>query len=299
MYWECAECFEEELGIVRSDDTDFYTEYSLQAIADALRNTSNSFDNRLRDPWVRMVQEYTSRNMTYQSDKLPALSGVIGALQRLTGDTCYAGIWKSWFLKGLLWRVQIPETDIYVFVPKQPRRLDFWRAPSWSFAALEGVAVYSVVENALSFQCCAQLEECNVKPSGINLLGELESGYARIKGPITTLIAIEQEKVKHLKHLSNGRACTVQLSKNRHVYAGVYFDCETYESCNVLMITSEAGLVIRPIDVDNGTYIRVGAISVYVREGMVDDEGREVDLGEHYQSLEASDYPEPISITLV
>ncbi|KAF2026588.1 HET-domain-containing protein, partial [Setomelanomma holmii] len=135
MYWECAAAFAEEGGTVNSsnDDHYFYKEYSLQTVIDDLKDHT-----KRGDAWYRMVQEYTSRNITYQTDKLPAFSGIASALQEVTGDEYYAGLWKSWFLEGLLWRLQIPSSDIYVFVPKEPQRLDFWRAPSWSFAALEG-----------------------------------------------------------------------------------------------------------------------------------------------------------------
>ena len=61
--------------------------------------------------WARMIEDYTSRNLSFASDKFPALGGVISALQELTSDTCFAGIWKSWFLQGLLWRLQDPDWD--------------------------------------------------------------------------------------------------------------------------------------------------------------------------------------------
>ncbi|KAH4481480.1 hypothetical protein HBH89_249140 [Parastagonospora nodorum] len=64
--------------------------------------------------WLRLIEEYTS------CDKFPALSGVTSALQKLTGDACLAGTWKSFFLQGLLWRLQDPNWDEYVFFPKTP-----------------------------------------------------------------------------------------------------------------------------------------------------------------------------------
>jgi hypothetical protein len=81
MFWECAEHFEEEQGVIR-DEAGYYTrDYSLQTIADALTSMkSDDLDTRPTHAWAHMVEEYTSRNMTCQSDKLPALSGIIEAL---------------------------------------------------------------------------------------------------------------------------------------------------------------------------------------------------------------------------
>ncbi|KAF1829294.1 hypothetical protein BDW02DRAFT_485652, partial [Decorospora gaudefroyi] len=94
--------------------------------------------------WFGLIEEYTAREMTYPTDKLPALSGVVSALQCSIGDICLAGIWKSWFLEGLLWRLQHPDWDSYVVLPKKPYRVESWRAPSWSWAALEGVVLYTL-----------------------------------------------------------------------------------------------------------------------------------------------------------
>ncbi|KAF2825366.1 HET-domain-containing protein [Ophiobolus disseminans] len=285
MYWECAHSFEEENGIVRASDTDFYKEYSLESLA------------KDQDAWERMVQEYTSREMTYQSDKFPALSGVISALQKITGDTCYAGIWRSWFLLGLLWRIQHPDRDIYVFAPKQPRSVGFWRAPSWSFGALEGVVLYDILQRASrAWDFCSQLEHCNVVPSGSNPLGELKSGYASIRGPLTVISDTDQEI---FGNTTNGKACKVHLSGHRYVYGGVYFDLEDYETCNILMITPYDGLALRPVNATTNTYVRVGAVWAFINMGIIHESGAKQSFAVHESPLSAADYPEPTLITLL
>lgn len=108
----------------------------------------------------------------------------------------------------------------------------------------------------------AQLEDYEVIPSGLNPLGELKSGYARIKGPLTSLKLVEQEAIGHL---SNGRACTKQLTGQRHVCSGVYFDHEICDSCEVVMIMPYAGLAIRLAESNQDTDVRVGAVFVYLR----------------------------------
>ncbi|KAH7074097.1 heterokaryon incompatibility protein-domain-containing protein [Paraphoma chrysanthemicola] len=295
MYWECAQSFEQEQGDVDSSDDSFfyYKEYSLKTIAHDLVNRS-----KRGDAWYRMVQEYTSRTMTYQTDKLPAFSGIASALQQMTGDTCYAGIWKSWFLEGLLWRLQRPSQDVYVFVPKPPSRLDFWRAPSWSFAALEGVVLYDILERFnTAWKDLAVLEDCQIVPSGKNPLGEIKTGHARIRGPITTLTSTSQ---KHIGNVSNGKACTIKLSQGRNVLAGVYFDVEEYDECDVLMTTPYAGLAIRRLEKTEDSYLRVGAVGMYQRMGVLDDDGNVLDVPD-LKDLEfsAADFPPSRTITLL
>jgi hypothetical protein len=304
MHWECSEEVLTEDGY--TENYEVCEEISLEKIANGLISMKNSpfirWTDRPNCPdnglafnsvwrvWSKLIEEYTSRNMTYQSDKLPALSGVISALQKLTGDTCIAGIWKSWFLHGLLWRLQVPDLDKYVFFPKTPQRAVPWRAPTWSFASVEGVVLYLIFDEDPSGQTCAELLDCDVTPKGINPLGELTSGFAKIKAPVAAIVHV-------LPALSiNGRECRISMTENRVAEAGVYFDFDTYDSCKVLMITLHAGLAIVPVDIAEGTYARVGVVSVY-RVYRPESEG--LAYMNRDRSLSASHYPSPTIVTLL
>jgi hypothetical protein len=108
------------------------------------------------------------------SDKLPALSGIIAALQQMVGDTCYAALWKRSFVESLLWQVQIIEPD-----KTRAKRPNQWRAPSWSFASIDSCTHYPFGEghaSRLQIPLLAKLEECNLVPvNPNNPLGELKS----------------------------------------------------------------------------------------------------------------------------
>ncbi|KAI4688297.1 uncharacterized protein J4E84_005228 [Alternaria hordeiaustralica] len=223
MQWECSEQVLTEDGYI--EDYKACEEISLERIAQGLKSMKDA--PVLRDTqrsqnaevtwrfnpawrvWSRLIEEYTSRNMTFQTDKLPALSGVISALQKLTGDVCLAGIWKSWFLQGLLWRLQIPDWDEYVFFPKMPQRTDAWRAPSWSFASVEGVVVYNALDHDPGRETCAELLECDVCPKGVNPLGELTTGFAKIKAPVASVFDVSPEVEE------TGRGCKVRMTNGR------------------------------------------------------------------------------------
>jgi hypothetical protein len=240
--------------------------------------------------WSKLIEEYTSRNMKYQSDKLPVLLGVISALQKLTRDTCIAGIWKSWFLHGLLWRLQVPDLDKYVFFPKTPQRAVPWRTPTWSFASAEGVVLYQIFDKDLSGQTCPELLDCDVTPKGTNPLGELTSGFAKIKGPVATLLQV-------LPALSINRGkCRVSMTENRVAEAGVYSDIDVHDPCKVLMIIPHAGLAIVLVDIAEGTYARVGVVSVY-RFYHPESEG--LAYMNRDESLSASHYPSLTIVTLL
>jgi hypothetical protein len=259
MYRECETMFAIE------DDYKYEScrEYSIQSIAHSLTLATGRVSFFA---WSELVQEYTSRNLSFESDRLPALSGITNVLQKITGDICYAGLWRKWFMRGLAWRLQQPEWDKYVAVPKTPRRNTNWTGPSWSFAAVEGVVLHDIFSDG----DCAELEECSVVP--------LESSFARIKAPLTTIFDIES------KTAGNGRPCKIQM-KGQVLQGNVYFDTEYYASCEAIMIAPCTGLaVIRTEDKQTS----------YVRLGVVDVTGEKFSLGPRLL-----DWPAPRTIVLV
>jgi hypothetical protein len=245
--------------------------------------------------WFALIEDYTSCNITFQSDKLPALSGMISALQKLTGDVCLAGLWKSWFLQGLLWRLQRPAWDKRIIFPKKPQRAIPWRAPTWSFASVEGVVLYRLLENDPCMPVCAELLDCDVTPKGVNPLGEITKGFAKIRAPVSALFDIASQES------SNGRECKVRLTNERLAEGRVYFDIDVYKCCGVVMITSDIGIAIIPVNIAESTYIRVGALLVHrVIKSKSKDCGREgLAPFHHDELLTASHYPNPTIITLL
>jgi hypothetical protein len=87
MYWECEVGLLEETAAALVSSIR-YTEYCITDLAKGLTNrkdfgwvgTPPEFEFREHRAWYDVVLEYTSRNLTYQKDKLPALSGVIAAM---------------------------------------------------------------------------------------------------------------------------------------------------------------------------------------------------------------------------
>ncbi|KAJ4297895.1 hypothetical protein N0V90_005794 [Kalmusia sp. IMI 367209] len=71
--------------------------------------------------WYHLVDEFSRKRLTYESDKLPAISAIAQEVRRLThdstdGDESYiAGIWWSDLIDGLLWQRALGVcSDIYM-----------------------------------------------------------------------------------------------------------------------------------------------------------------------------------------
>lgn len=85
----------------------------------------------------QVSRSFAGRNLTYESDRLPALSGIAKQVFNLTGDAYLAGIWKQDLDTGLLWRSGRDNGH------NLAQHLDSFRkhtstAPSWSWASRLG-----------------------------------------------------------------------------------------------------------------------------------------------------------------
>jgi hypothetical protein len=78
--------------------------------------------------WRRKVHDYSTLSLTFPSDKFAALAGLAQQEQLAhPGATYLAGLWEDTLICDLMWFAHHDST-----LPKQKR------APSWSWAAVEG-----------------------------------------------------------------------------------------------------------------------------------------------------------------
>lgn len=94
--------------------------------------------------WQWMISFYSSRKLTNEKDKLPALSGMAQICNERINDTYLAGLWQISLHRGLCW-YHLKDRDSYyastvVHYPVKlgvGRRSRGFRAPSWSWASLD------------------------------------------------------------------------------------------------------------------------------------------------------------------
>ncbi|KAF2846576.1 HET-domain-containing protein [Plenodomus tracheiphilus IPT5] len=101
-----------------------------------------------RDYWYGLVEDYSSRNLTKETDKLCALEGLASKIFEEQNPGSYlAGIWSDHLPSALLWRTvppysrnrNQPISPLTAFSPRHPQ---VYRAPSWSWASIDGEISY-------------------------------------------------------------------------------------------------------------------------------------------------------------
>ncbi|EIW52302.1 HET-domain-containing protein, partial [Trametes versicolor FP-101664 SS1] len=91
----------------------------------------------MHEAWLEVVGDYSSRTASVESDKLVACAAVAEQFHRVLRSDYLAGLWRSdALLIDLVWTTveledPIPERPLHI-------RPTAYRAPSWSWAAIEG-----------------------------------------------------------------------------------------------------------------------------------------------------------------
>ena len=142
MVWECRSCHIAESAPSLPQNGAPW----LGNLVKTLRGVRLS-QSALMDYWPRLVEEYTQRKLTLGKDKLPALSGLAKYIATRTEDSTsedyIAGMWSESLKTDLLWESSWDDPD---HLPKRPSE---WRAPTWSWASIDGPIVYSKADTIL------------------------------------------------------------------------------------------------------------------------------------------------------
>ncbi|GKZ25431.1 hypothetical protein AbraIFM66951_000643 [Aspergillus brasiliensis] len=103
----------------------------------------------LYNAWYKIVEDYTCRDLTVPSDKLPALAGIARTHAVALNDEYLAGIWVQDLATGLLWgtrNAMRPGSDRYFGERERQPMIptEHYRAPTWSWCANDGAVEFLV-----------------------------------------------------------------------------------------------------------------------------------------------------------
>jgi hypothetical protein len=150
--------------------------------------------------WYRLVTQYSRRQLTRPTDRLPAISGLASAIYDATGHTYLAGIWKEdlndllWFLDSDLYYTESPPKALSggFDSPNFARRLsalsaeDYgYQAPSWSWASIPRPVYYcgrGDETRIINENRDMKIIDANIAIAGIDLFSRVSSGYLQVRG---------------------------------------------------------------------------------------------------------------------
>lgn len=148
--------------------------------------TAGIVDWEERPRWPNFVAMLTSRSLTYETDRLHAMSGMAAVLAGQNGDFL-AGLWRDELPLGLLWRTHSNYANRTTL---KSYRHDKYYAPSWSWASVTGEVKFIALPGAsYNFKLVPDLEilEAACVSVGINPYGPVRSGYLKIRGILVSI----------------------------------------------------------------------------------------------------------------
>jgi hypothetical protein len=145
--------------------------------------------------WPKLVEDFTKRDISYVSDRLPALSGLASFIGQHIEGKYLAGIWEQNIHRELLWHSKESGSTFFGSLPEiSGRRHPAYYAPSWSWASVTGPVSFPE-EAKLQFLGTVISAECS--PSGANPFGPVRSGHLKISALVASV------KVERRTHMNN------------------------------------------------------------------------------------------------
>jgi len=120
------------------------------------------------EAWCEIIAGYTKCGLTQSKDKLVAIAGIAKRLQPYLNDAPCAGFWRKSLAHGLAW-TWARGGQLY--------RPDTIRAPSWSWASVEGPVEFNLHKR---WNVTVEVVSCDAPTKDGSGFGELEVGNAHL-----------------------------------------------------------------------------------------------------------------------
>jgi hypothetical protein len=216
--------------------------------------------------WRTLVAQYSALQFTFESDRLPALSGIVAVIQSARPGLYLAGLWSDTLIIDMLWYVDddLREDPL----PSPTPTTSPLSSPSWSWASVGAPVLYSVSNSSfyeMTLQC--HIEGFHCEPAGVSMTGRIKSGWVRMNSSmIKCHRSTSSGNTPRVTH-AGGRS--PQGPKDAELEATFLLDklpdnqkldffmvrMATWESSHY---TEEQTLLIRPVDELESCFERIG-----------------------------------------
>ncbi|KAF2110935.1 heterokaryon incompatibility protein-domain-containing protein [Lophiotrema nucula] len=148
-------------------------------------SNKNEFDNlvpedveQIYECWQNIASEYSSRMITYDDDRLPALAGITTHFQSLLNDEPLVGLWRNHFVQGLAWKA----------LPGASRNINRG-IPTWSWLSVKGLFQYQqYVGTYAHLDPALRLCDATISWSGTPLSSTIASSTVTVEGSLSPVI---------------------------------------------------------------------------------------------------------------
>jgi heterokaryon incompatibility protein (HET) len=181
--------------------------------------------------WHRVVERYSTCALTRSEDKLSALAGVARYIGEQINDNYFAGCFELSMLQSLLWQ---PESGTGV-----KRMSDPYRAPSWSWASVDGIVKF-IYKRSWRYSAEIKAVEVDLKDPQ-NVYGPINRASMTIEGPLMVFPSVYVEC--RCSMLQGGGYDVKNMLKFRFTGKDSCDSCQEFFLDDPLVFKPENGLV--------------------------------------------------------
>ena len=172
VFWECREQSACET-FPEGDPNEPWMLTAKRPLSDLAELQPDGYDKVVEhfDAWRNILEFYTCASLTFESDRLVAISGLAAEIQNIVRVEYFAGIWNREIPLQLLWKT---------FPNGWGHRHDGYIGPTWSWASVTGGCEVEPYHHGYEYEI--EVLDIRVMPLGTNLLGQVKEGYLRVRG---------------------------------------------------------------------------------------------------------------------
>ncbi|RDL31459.1 uncharacterized protein BP5553_09668 [Venustampulla echinocandica] len=221
------------------------------------------------DKWMALVSSYSNLHLSFENDRLPALSGLARLVHDKYGYTYLAGLWSNDLHRQLLWTIRSWRTNV---------RAPAGTAPTWSWASLQppddsshklDCLVYFDSQDLTPIKSLKVGIHAECTPSGSNPFGTVQEGKLYLTGLVWDYsyeikMKVKWDKSEEIAYFINGREFSPDIKEVvlgerpvKCVHFGTSFDKEYY----LAVETVNQVLETEPV------YKRVGVLDIEQKQG--------------------------------
>lgn len=283
MFFWCSKGFQYEATLYPHQPSP-----GLQQMSDIVpqqwRTTTSSVDNDLLR-FYKVVEMYAMRSLSFEKDRLPALTGIVRRYFQNTPDEYLAGLWRRYLLLGLAWHTNEGERE-------GKSDTATYTAPSWSWASLkESPLSYGSLfrwfsGEKVTYHPLANVVNAWTQPKGHNVFGEVTGGEIQVLAWLITF-EVGTELVPGSSHSfllyyagtreqqDMKEAIALWPDEGHEWYrqaSGTSIVCMPLITAGDSLEQLWIGLALRSVEGEDETYIRIGLVQGASRDGSRWDE---------------------------
>ncbi|KAL7924912.1 heterokaryon incompatibility domain-containing protein [Trichoderma austrokoningii] len=152
MYWDSLK----PLDMMRTEDTiidDKLDRAGRSAEISIIHSSEPWKGDYDYDGWYYPMLNYCQKNLTYETDRLPAVSSYAKLIASKSGDTYVAGLWKKNLHRGLLWKIGRRQRRTFRTLMRKLSTSSEYIAPSWSWASHNGILHFDLSDGIMQPEC--------------------------------------------------------------------------------------------------------------------------------------------------